>query len=145
MHGARLFAAAAMTFVVSGVTIVLAALVMTFGPEVESDLWPVNGNFAVQSVTADGPDMIVVANLVKKRQCQFISPTLGEADGRFLDVKCVGPACGLSWPVSDEPRTVVWRIAGGAGREVALSQQHTCHPMWRTFSNLGKADGRVQK
>ena len=43
MHGARLFAAAAMTFVVSGVTIVLAALVMTFGPEVESDLWPVNG------------------------------------------------------------------------------------------------------
>ena len=145
MYGSRFFAAAAMTLVVSGIMIVLGALVLSYGSEVESYLWPVNHSLKVQSITADGPDMTVVATLVKSRQCDFVKPTLGEADGRFLEVQCIGQACGLSWPPSDHPRTVTWRIAGGAGREVTISQQHVCHPLWRTFSHLCKVDGKVKE
>lgn len=145
MHGARLWSAAAMTFVVSGVMVVLVALVLTYGSEVESIFWPVNDTFTVKSVTTDGPDMIVEATLVKNRGCEFVKPTLGEADGRFLNVECIGLACGLSWPPSDIPREVTWRIYGAAGRQVTLSQQHICHPLWRTFSHFGAVDGRVPK
>jgi hypothetical protein len=99
---------------------------------------PVNVDWVVASKVVDGNDVVIQGTMRKRRACEFIAPPRARTiDGVSLQVKSMGS--GLSWAPSSQPQQYgPWRIYGGAASTFEMYLVHRCHPLWLTFSALGK-------
>lgn len=144
IYATRIFAASAMTFVVSGILLVFGAMTMFFGSEVESDLWPVTKDFKLGAVTVDGDDIVIVGTAKTSRSCKYIPPPVWVSETGFVGaVRALTPHPSLSYPPLDTPiPRGPWVVAGGRGHVITIKQRHECHPLWDTWSEIITIDAR---
>ncbi len=127
----------------------LSLVVLTFfiaAPEVERRMFPVTRGWQVESVVVDGKDLVITGSLRKVRSCDYVPPPRARtSDGMNLLVTSASRTATSSWD-KDEDRQFFgpWRVEGGAGRRVFFFQQHRCHILWDTFSELGVVDNRAR-
>jgi len=145
IYATRMFAAAAMTFVVSGILVVLGAMIMFFGSEVESELWPVTTDFELHAVTADGDNIVIVGAAKTARSCKYIPPPVWVSEtGAVGAVRALTSNPSLTYPQLDTPiPRGPWVVAGGRWHVITIKQRHECHPLWDTWSEVVTIDARA--
>lgn len=135
------FAAFALKFLfVLATLLLLAWAVLSYGSQLESRFDPVQEEWMPVSVEADGVDVIITGTVVKTRGCEYIPPPRArDIGGKHYTVVSTAPSSPFSWRPLDTPQWFgPWRVIGGCGVDLELYQEHHCHPLWPTFSILGR-------
>lgn len=128
---------------------IFGTVILTFfiaAPEVERRLFPVSKGWQAEHVTVDGRDLVVSGTLRKVRSCSYSPPPRARSDEGFnMRVTSTSPTATQSWDKDEERQAFgPWRVEGGAGMRITFFQQHRCHALWDTFTELGVVDNRAR-
>lgn len=125
-----------------GAAIMLLMLLMLFGPDAESQFYPVLTRWKVTDSWPEGNNLVVVGHVIKQRQCSYLPPVRAlDETGLNYPVVSRSLVPTRSWNNSDRPQKFgPWIVENGVGHTLTFYSEHQCHPLWTTISELGRVD-----
>ena len=129
------------------VGVLIVAVAMIVGPAFENKYMPVMRDWSPGEVQNSGNDIVIMGTVRKARDCTYI-PGLRVRDhkGQHLVITSRSPTADKSWMSSDVHQVFgPWVVVNGAGKRLTFYQEHVCHPLWHTFSELGTIDMSVKQ
>lgn len=116
----------------------IAAFIYAFflsGPEIEGHFFPVLKEFNVVGKVKVDNNVIIEADVLKVRNCQYVPPWRAKAaSGRMLQI-IHEEVDAANWS-KGAVRTRI-KVMNVGQESFTLTAEHKCHPGWTVFSKLG--------